>query len=125
MVSPSATPITLPDQAQAGQGRRRKQTTASQIIEKAFFIASQPSRLSLRATKFSKTPVAKAVPAIASLLGHSVFRNRQFRYEFFVFQIAHFPALHLLSLPLPHIILICSSYRDKLNSPLLQWNKYE
>ena len=61
MVAPSATPITLPDQAQRGQGSMRKQTTASQTIEKAFFIASQPSRFNAYQYEIQ---FARAVPSI-------------------------------------------------------------
>jgi len=64
MVSPSATPTTLPDQATAGQGSRKKQITASQIIEKPLFIASKPSRLLLATTKISKRMIARAVPEV-------------------------------------------------------------
>jgi len=64
MVSPSATPITLPDQAQAGQGSTRKKIRTSQTIEKPLFIASQPTPLSTATTKITKKSIARAVPEV-------------------------------------------------------------
>ena len=64
MVSPSATPITLPDQAQAGQGSTRKKARANQTIELILFSTSQPSRLTKAAFPVSEKLTARAVPAI-------------------------------------------------------------
>jgi hypothetical protein len=61
MVSPSATPITLPDQAQTGQGSTIKKIRDSHTIETFLFIASQPSRLKMHQYEIQ---FARAVPEV-------------------------------------------------------------
>ena len=59
MVSPSLTPTTLPDQAQAGQGSAKKKISADQTIEKPLFISSQLSRFKMHQYENQR---ANAVP---------------------------------------------------------------